>query len=141
LPESTDEVLALGQVDSGLATDGRIHLRQERGGDVQVRRAPVVRGSRKSRDIGHDAAPDRDDDIGPRQPGPGEEPRQLLDRGERLGLFPVGDEADRDGRPASIPSTQPASLIDCWVTITADLALEGTKRATSWRAPGPTSTG
>ncbi len=64
-----------------------------------------------------------------------------LDGGERLGVLAVGDAEDPEGTPGSTPSTQPASSIASWVTITADFAPGGRNRATSWRAPAPTSTG
>ena len=49
LPEGADEVLALGQVHPGLAADGRVDLGEQRGGDVHVRRAPVVGGGGEAR--------------------------------------------------------------------------------------------
>ncbi len=58
-----------------------------------------------------------------------------------LASSPSGMTHTSKGTPGSNPSIQPASKIDCCVTITAALAVAGTKRAVSWRAPGPTSTG
>ena len=48
LPERPHEVLPLGQVHPGLPADGRVDLAQQRRGDVDVRRPPVVRRSGES---------------------------------------------------------------------------------------------
>ena len=37
LVEAADEILAAHQVDAGLAADGRVHLRQQGGGDLEER--------------------------------------------------------------------------------------------------------
>ena len=142
LPEGADQVLALGQVHPRLAADGRVDLGQQRGGHVDVRGAPVVGGGGEPGHVGHDAAAHGDDHVGPGEAEGGEAPGQRLDRGQRLGLLAVGDEADLDGQ-ARVEAVEPAgvALIASWVTTAASLAPGGTKRATSWRAPGPTSTG
>ena len=65
LKEATEMVAALpGQVErevyairvAGLAADGSVHLRQERGGKVGVPDAALVDGGRKARYVGGDAA-------------------------------------------------------------------------------------
>ena len=111
LPERTDEVLALGEVDPGLAADGRVDLGQQRGGHVQVGRTPVIGRSSEPADVGDDATPDGDDDIGARQSGPGEEASELLHGGQRLGPFPVGDTTDLEGH-AGVDPLQPAGVLD-----------------------------
>ena len=56
LPERADEVLALGQVDPGLAADGRVDLAQQRGGHVHDGHAPVVDGGGEPGHVGDHAA-------------------------------------------------------------------------------------
>ena len=111
LPEGADEVLALGQVDAGLAADGGVDLRQQRGGDVHVRRAAVVGGGREAGDVGDDAAAHGDDDVGPREARRGEAAGQILDGGERLGVLAVGDDADLGGH-AGIEALDPPGVGD-----------------------------
>ena len=91
LPESPDQILALGQVDPGLSADGRIDLGQQRGGDVHVGGAPVEGCRREPGQVGDDAAPHGDDDVGTAEAAAGEPPAQILDHAERLGLLAVGN--------------------------------------------------
>ena len=64
LMEAADQVLADRQVDAGLAADGGVHLRQQRGGDLQHRNAAHEDGGQKSAHVGDDAAAEGDDHAG-----------------------------------------------------------------------------
>ena len=79
LPEGADQVLALGQVDAGLAADGRVDLAEQRGGHVHDGDAPVVDGGGEAGHVGDHAAADGHDRVGPGQaplrPGPAAAPR------------------------------------------------------------------
>jgi hypothetical protein len=54
--KAADKVLALGQVDAGLAAHGRIHLRQKRGGHLHIGNAAHVDRGQKAAHIAHNAA-------------------------------------------------------------------------------------
>ena len=94
LPERADEVLAFGQVDTGLAPDGRIDLRQQGRRDVNDRHAAVVARGGKPADVGNDTSADRDDDIATGETPLREAATQALDRRQRLGFFTFVDEED-----------------------------------------------
>ena len=80
--ECADEVLALRQVDRGLAADRRVHLRGQRRRDrYPVNAAQVGRGG-IARRVGERAATERDDRSVPPEP---ERAPQALDRRELLG--------------------------------------------------------
>ena len=49
LPERADEVLALGQVDAGLAADGGVDLAEQRGRRLHDGDPPVVARRRRTR--------------------------------------------------------------------------------------------
>ena len=142
LPERADEVLALGQVDPGLAADGGVDLGQQRGGDVHVGRPPVVGRRGEAGDVGHDAAADGDDGVGPREAGPGEPAGQVLHRGERLGVLPVGDDAEL-GRDAGVEVVHPARRPDRLLRDDHGRLGAGRQEASRPRGarPGPTRTG
>ncbi len=97
LPEGADQVLALGQVDPGLAADGRVDLGQERGGHVHVGRAAVERGGGEPGEVGHHPAPHGHHHVGPAESRPGEATAQLLQVRERLGRLAVGDGHHLEG--------------------------------------------
>ena len=56
LVEAAHQVLTGHQVDAGLAADGRVHLRQQRGGDLNHRDAAHEDGRQEARHVGDDAA-------------------------------------------------------------------------------------
>ena len=107
LPERADQVLALRQVDSGLAADGRVHLGQQRGGHRDVADAAVVDGGHEARQVGDHSPADGHDHIGPGEARLRHRPAEPLDLAQRLGLLAVGNgehrlvEAAVDG-PADI---------------------------------------
>ena len=87
LPERTDEVLALREVDGGLAADGRIDHAEQRGGDVHHRRAAVPAGGGEPGHVGDEASADADHHVVASETLAGEPTGQRLDRGQRLRLF------------------------------------------------------
>ena len=95
LPERADEVLALGQVDSGLAPDGRVHLGQQRGGHRHIAHAAVVDGSHEARQVGDHSPADGHDHVGAGEAGLRHGAAEPLDLGQRLGLLAVGDGEHR----------------------------------------------
>ena len=93
LVESADEVLAERMVDSHLAADGRIHLRQQCRRHMHEADAAKPGGGGKARDISDDTAADGDDGDG----SVGGRLRQRIvdepDRPDRLRPLPVRHEA------------------------------------------------
>ena len=59
--KGADQVLALGMIDAHLSPDGAVHLRQQRGGDLDDRDAAKIGGGGKSRGITEHASADRHD--------------------------------------------------------------------------------
>ena len=64
LMEAADQVLAADQIDAGLAADGGIHLRQQRGGDLHYRDAAHEDRGEKSAHVVDDAAAEGDHHAG-----------------------------------------------------------------------------
>ena len=64
LMKAADQVFAGRQIDAGFAADGRVHLRQQRGGNLNHRNAAHEDGGQESRDVGENAAAECDDDAG-----------------------------------------------------------------------------
>ena len=60
LVERADQVLAAGMVDAGLAADGRIDLREQRGRHLHERDAALVAGRREPGQIAHHPAAERE---------------------------------------------------------------------------------
>ena len=60
LVETTEEVFSFGGVDAGFASDGRVHLRDDSGGDLDDRDAAVVDGSDEAGKVPGDAASEGD---------------------------------------------------------------------------------
>src|SRR5262249_21960710 len=54
--ESTDEILALRKVHTGLSADGAVHLRNQSRGDVKESYTAQIRSCRKTSDVADDAA-------------------------------------------------------------------------------------
>jgi hypothetical protein len=61
LVKGTDEVLAVGQVDAGLAADAAVDLREHGGGHERPGQAAEQGGGDESGDVADDAAAERDD--------------------------------------------------------------------------------
>src|ERR1019366_6348257 len=86
-------------------------LCEQRGGDVDVRDPTLEQGCGESGQVGDDATPDGDYDIGSAEPGPGEVPTEVLDDGQRLGLLPVG-HVEPVGRDTRVHGDPDAGLGD-----------------------------
>ena len=63
LVEGADQVLALRRVDAGLAADGAVHLRQQRGRDLHEAHAAAQDGRGEAGEVADHAAAERDDEI------------------------------------------------------------------------------
>ena len=100
LPERADEVLALRQVDAGLAADRRVDHPQQRRGHVDHRHAAMPHRGGEAGDVGDHPAAEADDDVVAGEADAGEPSAQRLDRGQRLVLLAVADLDDlgRDAR-------------------------------------------
>ena len=77
-------VLALRQVDPGLAAVGRVDLRDERRGDLHDRHAALVDRRAEPRDVADHAAPERDDVVVLVHPGARERAQDAVGARERL---------------------------------------------------------
>ncbi len=87
LMEAADQILPAHQIDAGLAADGRIHLRQQRGGDLQDGNAAHEDGRQKTGHVGDDAAAERDHHAGAIAPAMHHLLRQLFHGSEPLAIF------------------------------------------------------
>ena len=54
--EGADEILAAGVVDTGLAADRGVDLREQRRGNLRVGNAALIAGGRETRDVAHHAS-------------------------------------------------------------------------------------
>ena len=91
LGESAHQVLALGQVHSGLAPHGGIHHRQQGGGQLHTGDAPEVQGGRQPRHVPGDAAAQGKHGIRPGHAHLGQTGQQLHQGVGVLGLLPGGE--------------------------------------------------
>ena len=85
LVERADEVLALGQVDAGLAADRRVDLGDERRRDLDERDAAQVRRGEEAGRVAERAAADRDERLAALDAQAGELAGRRLDDREALG--------------------------------------------------------
>ena len=100
LVERPDEVLALGQVDPGLAADRRVDLGDERRRHLdEPDAAQVDRGEEPGR-VAERAATDRDEDLAAIDPERGQLAGGGLDDGQPLGGLALGQQ-DRGDVPAA----------------------------------------
>ena len=77
LVERAAEVLARGQVDGGLATDGGIHAGQQRGGHLNQAHAPQIGGCGEAGEVAHHAAAQGDQAVRAGEVALGEEVHQI----------------------------------------------------------------
>ena len=92
--ERADQVLALGGVDPGLPTDGGVDHREQRRRDLDDP-DPAQPGRRdEPREVGHRAATDADDRVGPGEPGLPERAPELGGDDGALGLLRVRDHGE-----------------------------------------------
>ena len=98
--ERADEVLALGQVDAGLAADRGIDLRDERRRDLDERDAAEVGRGEEPRRVAERPATDRDDRLAPLDPESRQLARRVLDDRQALRRLALGqqDVLDRAAR-------------------------------------------
>jgi len=77
-------VLALGQVDAGLAAERRIHLRHKRGGHLHVPYPALVHGRAEAGDVAHHSATHRHREVIPSGSGPRQLAQHLFRARQRL---------------------------------------------------------
>ena len=111
LMERTQEVLALREVDAGLATDRRVDLGDERRRDLDDPDAAQVDRGKEAGRIAERPAADRDQRLGAFDPERGELPRGDLDHVEPFGPFALGKE-DLDDLAAALTQVVRQSLPD-----------------------------
>ena len=143
LVERTDEVLALGEVDAGLAADRGVDHREQRRRDLHDVDAAVVHRRREARGVADDTAAERDDRIRAQQPPLREATRQLLHGVERLGRLAVGDGEELvvdAGALQRIAARRFADIrtMTSWLTI-ATFRRSASTDASSSIAPVPTT--
>ncbi len=100
LVERADQVLALGQVDPGLAADRGVDHRQQRGRHLHHVDATVVHRGGEAGGVADHPAAQRDHRVAAQQAPLRELPAQVVDGGERLVVFALAHEEDlvRDAR-------------------------------------------
>ena len=112
LVERAHQVLAAFQVHAGLAADGRVHLRQQSGGDLQHRNAAHEDGRQESRHVVHHAAAEGDDQARPvaaprhqlfRHPLDAPQPLVLLAAGKQHDLVGALRQAAREAGTVGLP--------------------------------------
>ncbi|CAB4931057.1 unannotated protein [freshwater metagenome] len=91
LPERAYQILALGQVDAGLAADGRVDHAEQCGGYRHVPDAAVIGRRGEPCDVGDHATAHGDDAVVPGETPLRERPAQRLDSRERLGWLAIAD--------------------------------------------------
>ncbi len=90
--EGADEVLAGGEVDAGLAAEGRVDLGEEGGGQADVADAAHVDGGEEAGDVADDAAAEGEEDGVAVGAGEGELLGEGFDLGEALVALAGGEE-------------------------------------------------
>ncbi len=99
LVERAQQVLALREVDAGLAADGRVDLGDERRRHTDPGHAPEVRRGQEPRRVAERPAADRDQRVAPLDAQAGELARRLAD--DRELLRRLARRAASPRRPAS----------------------------------------
>ena len=99
--ERADEVLALGQVDPGLAADRRVDLGDERRRHLDERDAAQPARGEEAGGVAERAAPDRHERLAALGAQPGQLARGVLDDRHPLGALALRQE-DRLDRPAVV---------------------------------------
>ena len=97
--ERPDEVLALGGVDPGLPADGRVHHREQGGRHLDDPDPAQPGGRDEPREVGHGAAADADDRVGPGEPGLAERAPELGGDGGALRVLGVGHHGEVGVQP------------------------------------------
>ena len=97
LVERAHQVLALRQVDRGLAADGGVDLREQRGRRLHDGDAAVVHRRGEPGGVAHHSPAERDDRVVAEEAPAGEARAQIVDGGERLGVLALTDEEEVGG--------------------------------------------
>ena len=84
LIEAACLILARGQVDGGLAADGRIDRGQQRRRDLGKAHAALIRRRGKAREVAHHAAAERNDHVAAAEAVLTEEVQHIADLPEKL---------------------------------------------------------
>ena len=93
--EGADQVLPLGGVDAGLASDGGIHHPEQRRRDLDELHAAQPRGRHESGEVGDGASAEADDGVRPGEVGLAHDPpqeRRHLDALGRLRIRDLGEQ-------------------------------------------------
>jgi hypothetical protein len=106
LVEGADEVLALGQVDAGLAADRRVDLGQERRRHLEAGDPAVVGGGREPGGVTDHAAAEGRHGIAPQEAPGSEAPAERLHRRQALRRFAVVHEEDVGGGAGGVEGGQ-----------------------------------
>jgi hypothetical protein len=100
--EGADEVLALREVDGGLAPDGGVDLAEQRRRDLQDGDAPVPGGGGEPGEVADHAAAEADDEVLAGERRLGARLPQLAEHAGGLGRLAVGDVVAVDGEPGPL---------------------------------------
>ena len=131
--ERADEVLALGQVDRGLAADGGVDLREQRGRRLHDVDPAVVHGRREAGGVADHAAPEGDDGVVTQQAPRGQARAQVVDGGEGLGFLALADEEQVGVAPARWSA---AVSPGAWKSATPGWLTTATRASSGEQAPG-----
>ena len=120
--ERADKIFAFRKIDSGLAADGGIDLRDERGGNLHERNATQAGGSDEAGDVTDDASADGDYERVAIDAGADERAMEFFGGGESLGGFSivhemharsaVAAECSEDGLPYPAPNLGRRNHVD-----------------------------
>ena len=99
LMERPHQIFALRQVDARLAAHRGIHLRQQRGGDLDKAHPAQERRGGKARHIPHDAAAQRHEEVGAGEAVLRQRRVDLLDHGEPLRRLARREREPETGNP------------------------------------------
>ena len=109
LMKAADQVLAGGQVHAGFAADGRVHLRQQRGGNLNHRNPAHEDGGQESGDVGENAAAECDDDAGAVSAARDHLLGQRLHFRQALARFAAGEKQEPRVRQEQAPTQRRAA--------------------------------
>ena len=99
LMKRTDQILPRNKIHAGLAAYSSVHLRKQRGGNLNHRNAAHEDGCKESADVGEDSAAERHHHTGPVAAGMHHLFGQFLHRGESLLVFAAIEEEHVERTP------------------------------------------
>ena len=91
--------LPASEIDAGLAADGGVDLREERGGDLHVADAAHVDGGEEAGDVAEDAATEGEEERVAVGSGGGELLGERFDAAQALVRFAAGEEENGGAIP------------------------------------------